>query len=68
MIEVPDYLIASAMQGPRSNFEIGGGTEHFFLLILYNFKNIGVGHVPPPLPPYSAVPAMTQIVKNKESN
>ena len=25
MIEVRDYLIASAMQGPRSNFEIGGG-------------------------------------------
>ena len=38
----------------------GGGTKHFFLLILYNFKKIG-GHVPPcPLPPphplYSAVP------------
>ena len=30
------------------------GTKHFFLLIIYNFKNIG-GHVPPPpLPPYSA--------------
>ena len=46
-------------QGPRSNFEIGraplvtqcwGGTRHFFLLILYNFKNIGgggEGHMPP---------------------
>ena len=53
-------------QGPWSNFEIGGallvpqywggrrGTRHFFLLTLYNFKNIG-GHVPPLLP-YSAVP------------
>ena len=53
-------------QGPRSNFEIagtplvtqywgGGDTRHFFLLNLYNFKNIEGGHVPP-LPPYSAVP------------
>ena len=44
------------MQGPRSNFEIGEGgggaplvplywgvTRHFFLLTLYNFKNIGRG-------------------------
>ena len=34
------------------------GTRHFFLLNLYNFKNIG-GHVPPlppPPPPYSAIP------------
>ena len=42
------------LQGPRSNFEVGGGgggdTKHFFLLILYNFKNIGGRHVPP-LPP-----------------
>ena len=33
-------------QGPRSNFEIGGGggvTKHFFLLTLCNFKNIGGG-------------------------
>ena len=29
MIEVPDYLIASAMQGPRSNFEIGGAQNTF---------------------------------------
>ena len=56
-------------QGPRSNFEIGGGggaplvtqywgvTRHFFSLTLYNFKNIGRAHAPPPsLPPYSAVP------------
>ena len=27
----------------------GGGTRHFFLLTLYNFKNIG-GHVSPPAP------------------
>ena len=59
-----------AVQGPQSNFEIGGGggevgtvcdsilgrrgTKHFLVLTLYNFKNIG-GHVPPG-PPYSAVP------------
>ena len=47
-------------QGPRSNFEIGGGggtisgsilgggTKHIFLLILYNFKNIGAPLLPPP--------------------
>ena len=37
---------------------LGGGARHFFLLNLYNFKNIGTrggGHVPPQ-PPYSAVP------------
>ena len=46
-------------QGPRSNFEIGGGmteywggTVYFFLLTLYNFKNIGGGgaRAPPALP------------------
>ena len=66
-------------QGPRNNFEIGwggggggggplvtqywGGTKHFYLLILYNFKNIG-GHVPPvptPSPLYSAVPETIRI-------
>ena len=36
----------------------GGGKIHFFLLTLYNFKNIGgEGTCPPcPPPPYSAVP------------
>ena len=47
------------IQGLRSNFKIGeggtisasilgggGGTRHFFLLTLYNFKNIEK-HVPP---------------------
>ena len=48
-------------QGPRSNFEMGGGgggtisgsilggggTKHIFLLILYNFKNIGAPLLPP---------------------
>ena len=29
---------------------VWGGIKHFFLLILYNFKNIGEGHVPPPAP------------------
>ena len=38
-----------------------GDTKHFFLLILYNFKNIGGGGrgggtCPPPPPPYSVVP------------
>ena len=28
-----------------------GGTKHFFLLILYNFKNIGGAHASPALPP-----------------
>ena len=58
-------MLVGPSQGPRSNFEIGGdmteywgGTIHFFLLTLYNFKNIGGGaRAPPPLPPYSAVPA-----------
>ena len=53
------------IQGPRSNFEIGGwggggmteywggGTKHFFLLTLYNFlKYWGGGHVSP-CPPTS---------------
>ena len=31
------------------------GTSHFFLLNLYNFKNIGGGSAP--CPPYSVVPA-----------
>ena len=26
----------------------GGGKRHVFLLNLYNFKNTGRGHVPPP--------------------
>ena len=33
-----------------------GDTRHFFLLTLYNFKNIGGGGQVPPGPPYSAVP------------
>ena len=62
-------FILHTVQGPRSNFEIGGaplvtqywgGTRHFFSLTLYNFKNIGGGgHVPPcPRPSYSAVPVV----------
>ena len=59
------------LQGPRSNFKIGGAggggggrgtisdsilggggesTKHFFLLILYNFKNIGARGGAPLLP------------------
>ena len=70
MIEALRFSLLQVHQGPRSNFEIGGGgggtisdsilggTKHFFLLILYNFENIGgvgVG-ARAPLPPYSAVP------------
>ena len=60
-------------QGPPSNFEIGGaslvtqywgGTRYFFLLALYNFKNIGrgggVGGSTCP-PPYSAVPGFIDV-------
>ena len=54
------------------NFEIGGilvpqywgGTKHFFLLTLYNFKNIGGARAPPaplpPPPPHSTVPDEAQ--------
>ena len=35
-----------------------GGTRHFFLLNLYNFKNIGGGGAGAS-PPYSAVPVVT---------
>ena len=34
------------------------GTSHFFLLILYKFKNIGGGACALPGPPYSAVPVL----------
>ena len=35
-----------------------GGTRHFFLLNLYNFKNIGGGaRATPPCPPTPRVPA-----------
>ena len=40
--------------GTVSDSILGGGTKHLFLLILYNFRNIG-GHVPP-LPPPSPIP------------
>ena len=43
-----------------------GGTRHFFLLILYNFKSIGEGARAPPAP-YSAVPGnieMQQLMNN----
>ena len=55
-------MSGGVIQGPRSNSEIGGAplvtqyrgcTKHFFLLILYNFKNIGEGggaRAPPPAP------------------
>ena len=55
---------ASTVQGPQSNFEIGDGgdTRHFFLLTLYNFKNIGGGMCPPASPPNSTVPAVMYFV------
>ena len=52
-------------QRPRSNFEIGGGGGHktFFLLILYNFKNIGRARAPPrgPQPPLLRGPCVCRI-------
>ena len=51
---------ALKQQGPWINFEtgggtisdsiLGGGTKQFFLLICYNFGNIGRAHAPPPPP------------------
>ena len=37
--------------GTISDSILGGGTKHFYLLILYNFKNIGGARAPPPGPP-----------------
>ena len=34
------------------------GTKHFFLLILYNFKNIGGARAPPPPPPIPPAPSL----------
>ena len=45
-----------------------GDTRHFFLLILYNFKNIGWGgggggaNVSPAPTPYSAVPVSRELL------
>ena len=61
-VEFVVSLNQSLTQGPRSNFEIGeggghdwilggGGKIHFFLLTLYNFKNIGGEGTCPPCPP-----------------
>ena len=60
---------SSVPQGPRSNFKIGGGGGTINDSILGGHKTLfltnsllilkilgGGGHVPPPLPPYSAVP------------
>ena len=45
------------MGGGTISDSILGGTRHFFLLNLYNFKNIGGGGTcHSPLPPYSAGP------------
>ena len=60
-------MTCTKLQGPQSSFEIGGtisdsilgggrSAKHFFLLILYNFKNIGGGGMCPP--PHSAVPEL----------
>ena len=66
-------MVWNEKQGPRSNFEMGGrgggaplvtqywrggGTKYFFLLILYNLKNIGWGTRARPPGPFSAVPEM----------
>ena len=47
-----------------------GAKKHFFLLILYNFKNIG-GHVPPcsptpPTPPPPPPPTARSLLKKKK--
>ena len=43
--------------GTISDLILGWHKTHIFLLILYNFKNIGGTRAPqPPPPPYSAVP------------
>ena len=39
----------------------GGCTRHFFLLTLYNFKNIGGGGTFHTCPPYSAVPEVSEV-------
>ena len=45
-----------AVEGTISDSILGGGgSKHFFLLIFYNFKNIGLGGGGA-RPPYSAVP------------
>ena len=61
---------AKPKQGPRSNFEIWGGggggisdsilggTRQFFLLNLYNFKNIGGARAPPAHPPPPPAPLL----------
>ena len=41
----------------------GGGTRHFFLITLYNFKNIGGGTCPPAPPPLPRGPR--DIVKRR---
>ena len=44
--------------GTISDSILGGwGIRHFFLLNLYNFKNIGGGGTYPPALPYSAFPS-----------
>ena len=66
------------IQGPRSNFGIGGaplvtqycgggGTRHFFLLTPYDFKNIG-RPVPPPPPPPSPHPPCSAVPAREKSS
>ena len=59
ILDVLRSLVCLLRKGPRSNFEIGGpwpnigggGTIHFLLLTLYNFKNIrGEGGMGPLAP------------------
>ena len=70
-------------QGPRSNFEIGGGgrgaplvtqywggIKQFFLLILYNFGNIGGGggeaRAPPCPPTPRSLTVKTSMLNNRK--
>ena len=71
MIECRDRGATFRLGGPLVNqYWGGGGTKHFFLLNLYNFKNIGGGHVSPcpPPPPYSAVPRMNFEISQFETS
>ena len=56
---VSDSIFGGVGGNSVSDSILGGeGTSHFFLLTLYNFKNIGGGTCRPPGPPCSAIPEL----------